>query len=367
MFLLNIMNNKQYYTLSLLVLLIAIALSFCISIKANITKADFVPIELCSPPNPQCGPSDCNVTVCDVGTITKLTCPDNGDVCYDTCSFKLQCTFCYDPVTCKNTPTPTPTKTSKLTTTPTPTATPSGGGGGTPTPTPSMTAVDSITIVVTTSNSDPSVSGASVVEPDYCFSGPGATIEWSYDDGDNKPAGTDPQSAYQIQLSTSGKFSSPNFDSGKIISNSSSYFIGSGLDYDATYEVRMRVWDSHDTVSEWFTDISSFTTPGHAYPQIGFSWTPSTVHAKDVVQFTDNSRCYANGGDIAACDSWSWNFDDGGAGIQQNPAHTYSGSGLYNVSLATTDTEGHTCAVSQPINVISGGQQVPVWKEVAPH
>jgi PKD repeat protein len=46
------------------------------------------------------------------------------------------------------------------------------------------------------------------------------------------------------------------------------------------------------------------------------------------VQFTDNSTNLAQ--------SWLWDFGDGSTSTQQNPLHTYSGNGAYDVSLTVT-------------------------------
>jgi len=60
---------------------------------------------------------------------------------------------------------------------------------------------------------------------------------------------------------------------------------------------------------------------------------PLTVH------FTDLST-----GDIT---TWSWDFGDGATSTERNPAHTYTDSGIYTVSLTVTgpggtDTEAKT-------------------------
>ena len=39
--------------------------------------------------------------------------------------------------------------------------------------------------------------------------------------------------------------------------------------------------------------------------------------------------------------SWSWTFGDGGTSTQQNPSHTYTAAGTYDVSLTVSNTEGN--------------------------
>lgn len=63
----------------------------------------------------------------------------------------------------------------------------------------------------------------------------------------------------------------------------------------------------------------------------GFTATPLSGAAPLAVQFTDASQ---------GATSWSWNFGDGGASTVQNPNHTYSTAGVYNVTLTVTNASG---------------------------
>ncbi len=203
-------------------------------------------------------------------------------------------------------------------------------------------------------NSPPSVPSVSVTEPDYCSSF-GAFVNWTYSDPDGNP-----QSAYQVQIDDQGSFNNPEVDTGKISGSGTSYFAGSGLDFNITYKARVRVWDSHDTVSGW-TESGSWKTPKHAYPYVDFTYSPSTdIPAKQSVQFTDQTTFYDSG---AGTRTWSWVFGDGGTSAQQNQSHTYNLPGLYNASLAATDKDNYSCSRTKQINI---AQPVPVWKEVSP-
>ncbi len=65
-------------------------------------------------------------------------------------------------------------------------------------------------------------------------------------------------------------------------------------------------------------------------PLASFSSSTSTC-TNDIISFTNLSN--GNGGTIT---SYSWNFGDGSAqSSQQNPTHSYSAGGLYNVTLTT--------------------------------
>ncbi len=50
------------------------------------------------------------------------------------------------------------------------------------------------------------------------------------------------------------------------------------------------------------------------------------------VQFTDQTS--------PAATSWLWDFGDGGTSTQQNPSHTYSSFGIFNVTLTATGPGG---------------------------
>ncbi len=213
------------------------------------------------------------------------------------------------------------------------------------------------TLTVVAPNQPPTVPSVTVTEPDYCSSGPAAYINWTYSDPDG-----DPQSAYQVQVSAGGSSWNPplSFDSGKVSGSGTSYF-ANGLPFDKTIKARVRVWDSHDSVSGW-TESASWKTPKHAYPFTDFIYTPSTdIPAKQPVQFTDQTTFYDGGGGTRI---WSWAFGDGGTSNVQNPSpHTYNLPGLYNSSLTATDKDNYSCSRTKPVTV---AQPVPVWKEVSP-
>jgi len=49
--------------------------------------------------------------------------------------------------------------------------------------------------------------------------------------------------------------------------------------------------------------------------------------------------------------SWLWDFGDGNTSVLQNPEHTYSSSGTFNVKLTITDTESATDFIIHSVNV----------------
>jgi len=104
-------------------------------------------------------------------------------------------------------------------------------------------------------NQPPTVSNVTIIEPDYCTSGPAAYVNWTYSD----PEG-DPQSAYQVQVDDIGSAWNPPyvFDclcqngtfsgsacplSGACDGSSTSIFVN-GLNFNTTYKARVKVWDT---------------------------------------------------------------------------------------------------------------------------
>lgn len=208
-------------------------------------------------------------------------------------------------------------------------------------------------VSITISSPPPSASGVIVTPPNYCASGPAATVSWTYSD----PLGS-PQSAYRVQIDNNASFVSPEVESAKTTSTSTAYFSGTGvLQFGVNYNVRVMVWNSSDTPSAWSSTVG-FSTPNYAYPQVGFSFSPTNPPISEPVQFTDATTFYAPGPT-----TWSWLFGDAGSSTLQNPTHTYITQGSYGATLTATDNAGQSCSLTKPVNI---QQAIPVWKEVAP-
>ena len=224
-----------------------------------------------------------------------------------------------------------------------------------------LSAEDRTTVTVT-APPPPTASNISVTEPNYCVSGPAATIGWTYSDSSGSP-----QSAYQVQMDEQGSFRVPEVDSGKVISGSNSYFTGQGiLQFNKTYKTRVRVWNSFDIVSDWKVASGNFNTPPYAYPQVDFSWTANGIlnnpspPLNKPVQFTDATVFNGNPNGR----EWSWTFGDGGSSTTQNPAHTYAAEGSYYVTLTATDNANQSCARTKGPLIIQ--KPIPRWREIAP-
>jgi gliding motility-associated-like protein len=81
----------------------------------------------------------------------------------------------------------------------------------------------------------------------------------------------------------------------------------------------------------------------YALPTVGFTGTPLTGCFPLPVQFTDQSQ--AGSGTIT---SWEWDFGDGNISTQQNPSHTYTAGGSYNVSLRVKNSFGCVKSLTKP-------------------
>lgn len=56
--------------------------------------------------------------------------------------------------------------------------------------------------------------------------------------------------------------------------------------------------------------------------------------------------------------AWSWNFGDGSTSTQQNPSHTYTAGGTYNVTLTVTDDDGAVGNTAQPVTVTAPSGEI---------
>lgn len=80
----------------------------------------------------------------------------------------------------------------------------------------------------------------------------------------------------------------------------------------------------------------------YAKPVVNFTGTPSTGCLPLPVQF--NSQSTGGSGTISA---WQWDFGDGTFATAENPAHTYTTSGNFNVSLRVTNSFGCITSITK--------------------
>jgi PKD repeat protein len=107
------------------------------------------------------------------------------------------------------------------------------------------------------------------------------------------------------------------------------------------YIVNQTVTNENETNSKLAT-INVSKTSSSVYPIANFSSNVSEGFAPLTIQFTDLSE---------NATEWKWNFGDGITSIEQNPVHTYSTEGNYNVNL-TVSNENGTNSINSTINAI---------------
>ncbi|MCA9734379.1 PKD domain-containing protein, partial [candidate division KSB1 bacterium] len=83
---------------------------------------------------------------------------------------------------------------------------------------------------------------------------------------------------------------------------------------------------------------------------------PTSGNAPLAVVFNSSASSDADGSIV----SWSWNFGDGGQSTAQNPSHTFTNPGQYNVVLTVTDDDGATDTAQLTITVNEPPNQPPV-------
>lgn len=200
-------------------------------------------------------------------------------------------------------------------------------------------------------NQPPSVINLSVAQGDYCGAPhPPIHLSWEFSDDPG-----DSQSAYQVQANNNSDFSSPENDSGKVISGFPEY-APINLSYNTTYYWRVKVWDQNDAESDWAN--GSFDTSSRP-PWPDFTWSPESPAAEETIEFTDQTTFYG------IEPSWAWDFDEDGItdSTERSPTYSYSIAGDYTVTLTATDSGG-SCS-SDP-KTLTATLPLPEWKEIAP-
>ena len=219
------------------------------------------------------------------------------------------------------------------------------------------------------------------------------TINWIYSDDDNVPLGTDPQAAYQIRIDDDPTFDVDANDNaildgnefkcgGVVCSGGASPSFSpltsnwiSWADHNTRYYWKVRVKDSNDAWSEW-SNLNSFYTPQHTYPDPDFIHTPESPSADEEVQFIDISTCYNSSNEPYSCkvnagNRYVWDFGDGescdsnvNSSCRGDVAHPYSELGDYTVILQITDDVG--ICQSQGDTPINATLPLPEYEEVPP-
>ncbi|PIR92862.1 hypothetical protein COT99_04010 [Candidatus Falkowbacteria bacterium CG10_big_fil_rev_8_21_14_0_10_43_10] len=212
----------------------------------------------------------------------------------------------------------------------------------------------------------PSATGLSENFSSACSgAGISVTLSWSFNDSD--PGSS--QSTYELEVRDSSGV--VVFDSGKkqpAPIYTDEWTVSSGLNYNETYNWRVKVWDNYNLASAWAND--SFVTPAHQYPAADFTWGPSSGEqgttfspkALENVYFAGASTAY--GGASISSTTWAFTGALPNASTTPNPGPVqFQGSGVKEVVLTVTDSDGYSCPVSKNITT---KMSLPIWKEIKP-
>jgi len=201
------------------------------------------------------------------------------------------------------------------------------------------------------------------VNPGPKYSVKRVKLEWTFQDDPG-----DSQLAYELIVDDNSNFSSPLISTGKVYTSAPQYIVPDAiLAYNTLYYWKVRVWDSHDTASDWalsasYQPAAGFTTYKHEFPDSDFSWTPLNPRALDNVYFTDASAAYGG----ASINSWLWAFANAlpVASTTPNPGPVqFQQSGTNATDLTITDSDGYSCSISQDV---TSQMSLPIWKETKP-
>jgi PGF-pre-PGF domain-containing protein len=159
-------------------------------------------------------------------------------------------------------------------------------------------------------------------------------FSWFFSDPDTD----DIQSAYQIQVGTS-EGDSDMWDSGIVTSSSSTDISYAGLDlgWNSTYYWRVKTWDNNNAAG-FYCDNQTFSTSIEPIiPVASFTVSATSGTAPFSVTFNDLSTNSPT--------AWLWDFGDGATSTYQNPTHTYTNAGTYNVSLNVSNVGGYNVSI----------------------
>jgi len=116
-------------------------------------------------------------------------------------------------------------------------------------------------------------------------------------------------------------------------------FIRAGS-YSIILTARNSIGANTTSISKYI-NVSALTAP-----EASFSASPTSGIEPLTVRFTDTT--------INAPTAWQWTFGDGTSSSEQNPSHTYQGSGTYTVVLTATNSQGSGTKTLQDVISVTG-------------
>jgi gliding motility-associated-like protein len=106
-------------------------------------------------------------------------------------------------------------------------------------------------------------------------------------------------------------------------------------------------YSAYSEINGCYSDTINFNLYIEPQPQAAFNYLPNPVIVNVPVIFSDNSTIHTG-----TAYAWNWNFGDSTSATIQNPSHTYTQPGTYNVCFALTTNEGCLDTICQSITVI---------------
>ena len=117
-----------------------------------------------------------------------------------------------------------------------------------------------------------------------------------------------------------------------------------------TYTVNLTATNAAGSDAEVKTDYITVSAP--AIPRVSFTASHRVGIAPLTIRFADTSSSDPT--------SWLWDFGDGNTSTEQNPAHTYTATGKYNVSLTATNAYGSNATTQADYIVMTGTEVAPL-------
>ncbi len=115
--------------------------------------------------------------------------------------------------------------------------------------------------------------------------------------------------------------------------------------YSIILAVRNSVGSNTTSISKYI-NVSALTAP-----EASFSAAPTSGLEPLTVRFTDTTINFPT--------AWQWTFGDGTSSSEQNPSHTYQGSGTYTVVLTATNSQGSGTKTLQDVISVTGLTTAP--------
>lgn len=212
----------------------------------------------------------------------------------------------------------------------------------------------------------PEVTGIATTQFDYCLplyqDARTTKLSWTFFEATGQS-----QTGYQIEIATNNGFGKNSIatSSSDWVESSAEQVIVNGQDnlaYNTTYYWHVRVRDESNQASDNWSSTGTFTTPKNNYPNVDFSYSPSSPRALEDVAFTSNVSVDTTNtpGNTA---TYLWEFQQAGetSTTTPNPTEQFYDTSGASAQLTITDSSGYSCSkLNDAIGVTSS---LPIWRE----